>query len=85
MERETEPKAAAKCAERIEELNAARDYAAEHGLVPSETAGNASRSADAARWQYEPRGRQNGSQRAAQGSSAARQRDNERRQEGRSR
>lgn len=85
MERETEPKAAAKCAERIEELNAARDYAAEHGLVPRETARNAARSGDAGRWQYEPRSRQNGSQRVAQGSSAARQRDNERRREGRSR
>ena len=85
MDREAEPRAASKCAERIEELKSAMEYATERGLIPERTAGNAIRNGGAERWQYEPRNRQNGSQRAAQSASAARQRDRERQQGGRSR
>lgn len=85
MDREAEPRAASKCAERIEELESAMEYATERGLVPERTARNAIRNGGAERWQCEPMSRQNGTQRAAQSASAARQRDRERQQGGRSR
>ena len=85
MDREAESRAASKCAERIEELKSAMEYATERGLIPERTARNAIRNGGAERWQYEPRNRKNGSQRAAQSASAARQRDRERQQGGRSR
>ena len=61
------------------------EYATERGLIPERTARNAIRNGGAERWQYEPRSRQNGSQRAVQSASAARQRERERQQGGRSR
>ena len=85
MDREEEPRAASKCAERIEGLESAMEYATERGLIPERTARNAIRNGGAERWQYEPRSRQNGSQRAVQSASAARQRERERQQGGRSR
>ena len=84
MEREPEAKAAAKCAERIQELVEAREYASRHSLVPEEPA-RRHQNPSSDRWQYESQRSGNRSQRAAQSAPAPRERDKERQQGGRSR
>ena len=85
MEREPGGRAAAKCFERISELEAARNYAAQRGIMPEEKPKSASGKPASNQWQYEPRGSRNRPRKAAQGSGAARQQQRERNQEGRSR
>ena len=85
MEREPEPKAAAKCAERIQELAEAREYASRHSLVPDEEPARKHQSTGSDRWQYEPHRSGNRTQGAARGSSAARRNSRDRQQEGRNR
>ena len=85
MEREPEPKAAAKCAERIQELAEAREYASRHSLVPDEVPARRHQSTGSDRWQYEPQRSGNRAQGAARGSSAARRDSRDRQQEGRNR
>lgn len=85
MERETGSKAAAKCAERIQELAEAREYASRHSLVPDEVLARRYQSTGSDRWQYEPQRSGNRAQGAARGSSAARRGSRGRQQEGRNR
>ena len=85
MEREPEPKAAAKCAERIQELAEAREYASRHSLVPDEEPARKHQSTGSDRWRYEPHRSGNRTQGAARGSSAARRDSRDRQQEGRNR
>lgn len=85
MEREPESKAAAKCAERIQELAEAREYASRHSLVPDEVPARRHQSTGSDRWQYEPQRSGNRTQRTAQSAPAPRERDKERQQGGRSR
>lgn len=85
MEREPESKAAAKCAERIQELAEAREYASRHSLVPDEEPARKHQSTGSDRWQYEPHRSGNRLQGAARGSSAARRDSRDRQQEGRNR
>ena len=85
MEREAGSKAAAKCAERIQELAEAREYASRHSLVPDEVPARRRQSPVSDRWQYEPQRSGSGTQGAARGSSAARRDSRDRQQEGRNR
>ena len=85
MEREPESKAAAKCAERIQELAEAREYASRHFLVPDEVPARRHQSTGSDRWQYEPQRSGNRTQGAARGSSAAMRNSRDRQQEGRNR
>lgn len=85
MEREPESKAAAKCAERIQELAEAREYASRHSLVPDEVPARRRQSLGSDRWQYEPQRSGSRTQGAARGSSAARRDSRDRQQEGRNR
>lgn len=85
MEREPEGRSAEKCAERIDELRAAREYASRHVLVPAERPLELPRTRSADRWQYEPQGGGSGHQRDSHSPSAARQRSRERQKEGRGR
>ena len=85
MEREAGSKAAAKCAERIQELAEAREYASRHSLVPDEVPARRHQSAGSDRWRYEPQRSGNRPQGAARGSSAARRNGRDRQQEGRNR
>ena len=85
MEREAGSKAAAKCAERIQELAEAREYASRHSLVPDGEPARRRQSTDSDRWQYEPQRSGSGTQGAARGSSAARRDSRDRQQEGRNR
>ena len=85
MEREPGSKAAAKCAERIQELAEAREYASSHSLVPDEEPARRHQSTESDRWQYEPQRNGNRTQGAARGSSAARRSSRDRQQEGRNR
>lgn len=85
MEREPESKAAAKCAERIQELAEAREYASRHSLVPDEVPARRHQSTGSYRWQYEPQRSGNRTQGAARGSSAAMRNSRDRQQEGRNR
>lgn len=85
MEREPESKAAAKCAERIQELAEAREYASRHSLVPDEVPARRHQSTGSDRWQYEPQRSGNRTQGAARGSSAAMRNSRDRQQEGRNR
>ena len=85
MERETGSKAAAKCAERIQELAEAREYASRHSLVPDEVPARRRQGPGSDRWQYEPQRRGSRAQGVARGSSAARRDSRDRQQEGRNR
>ena len=85
MEREPESKAAAKCAERIQELAEAREYASRHSLVPDEVPARRHQSTGSDRWRYEPQRSGSRTQGAARGSSAARRDSRDRQQEGRNR
>ena len=85
MEREAGSKAAAKCAERIQELAEAREYASRHSLVPDGEPARRRQSTDSDRWRYEPQRSGSGTQGAARGSSAARRDSRDRQQEGRNR
>lgn len=85
MEKEAGSKAAAKCAERIQELAEAREYASRHSLVPDEVPARRRQSTVSDRWQYEPQRSGSGTQGAARGSSAARRDSRDRQQEGRNR
>ena len=85
MEREPESKAAAKCAERIQELAEAREYASRHSLVPDEEPARRCQSPGSDRWRYEPQRSGSRTQGAARGSSAARRDSRDRQQEGRNR
>ena len=85
MEREAGSKAAAKCAERIQELAEAREYASRHSLVPDEVPARRHQSTGSDRWRYEPQRSGNRPQGAARGSSAARRNGRDRQQEGRNR
>lgn len=85
MEREPESKAAAKCAERIQELAEAREYASRHSLVPDEVPARRHESPGSDRWRYEPQRNGNRTQGAARGGSAARRDSRDRQQEGRNR
>ena len=85
MEREPESKAAAKCAERIQQLAEVREYALRHSLVPDEEPARKHQSTGSDRWQYEPQRSGNRTQGAARGSSAARRDSRDRQQEGRNR
>lgn len=85
MEREPESKAAAKCAERIQELAEAREYASRHSLVPDEVPARRHQSPGPDRWQYERQYSGSRTQGAARGSSAARRGGRDRQQEGRNR
>ena len=85
MEKEAGSKAAAKCAERIQELAEAREYASRHSLVPDEVPARRHQSTGSDRWQYEPQRSGNGTQGAARGSSAAMRDSRDRQQEGRNR
>ena len=85
MEKEAGSKAAAKCAERIQELAEAREYASRHSLVPDEVPARRRQSPGSDRWQYEPQRSGNRAQGAARGSSAARRSSKDRQQEGRNR
>lgn len=85
MEREPESKAAAKCAERIQELAEAREYASRHSLVPDEVPARRCQSTGSDRWRYEPQRSGSRTQGAARGSSAARRDSRDRQWEGRNR
>ena len=85
MEREPESKAAAKCAERIQELAEAREYASSHSLVPDEVPARRHQSTDSDRWQHQPQRGGNKTQGVSRGSSAARRDSRDRHQEGRNR
>lgn len=85
MEKEAGSKAAAKCAERIQELAEAREYASRHSLVPDEVPARRRQGPGSDRWQYEPQRSGNRLQGAARGSSAARRGSRDRQQEGRNR
>lgn len=85
MERETGSKAAAKCAERIQELAEAREYASRHSLVPDEVPAKRRQGPGSDRWQYEPQRSGSRAQGVARGSSAARRDSRDRQQEGRNR
>lgn len=85
MEKEAGSKAAAKCAERIQELAEAREYASRHSLVPDEVPARRRQSSVSDRWQYEPQRSGSRAQGAAWGSSAARRDSRDRQQEGRNR
>lgn len=85
MERETGFKAAAKCAERIQELAEAREYASRHSLVPDEVPARRRQGAGSDRWQYEPQRSGSRLQGAARDSFAARRDSRDRQQEGRNR
>lgn len=85
MEREPQSKAAAKCAERIQELAEAREYASRHSLVPDEATARRCQSTGSDRWRYEPQRSGSRAQGAARGSSAARRDSRDRQQEGRNR
>ena len=85
MEREPEPKVAAKCAERIQELAEAREYATRHSLVPDEVPARRHHRTGTDRWRYEPQRSGSRTQGAARGSSAARRDSRDRQQEGRNR
>lgn len=85
MEREAGSKAAAKCAERIQELVEAKEYASRHSLVPDEVPARRHQNTGSNRWQYEPQRSGSRTQGAARGSSAARLNSRERQQEGRNR
>lgn len=85
MEKEAGSKAAAKCAERIQELAEAREYASRHSLVPDEVPARRRQGPGSDRWQYEPQRSGNRLQGAARGSSAARRDSRDRQQEGRNR
>ena len=85
MEREPEAKAAEKCAERIQELAEAMEYASRHSLVPDEEPARRHQNPSSDRWQYESQRSGNRSQRSAQSAPAPRERDKERQQGGRSR
>lgn len=85
MEREPESKAAAKCAERIQELAEAREYASRHSLVPDEVPARRHQSIGSDRWRDEPQRSGSRTQGAARGSSAARRDSRDRQQEGRNR
>lgn len=85
MEKETGSKAAAKCAERIQELAEAREYVSRHSLVPDEVPARRRQGAGSGRWQYEPQRSGNRLQGAARDSSAARRDSRDRQQEGRNR
>ena len=85
MERETGSKAAAKYAERIQELAEAREYASRHSLVPDEVPARRCQSTGSDRWRYEPQRSGSRTQGAARGSSAARRDSRDRQQEGRNR
>lgn len=85
MEREPESKAAAKCAERIQELAEAREYASRHSLVPDEVPARRCQSTGSGRWRYEPQRSGNRTQGAARGSSAAMRDSRDRQREGRNR
>lgn len=85
MERETGSKAAAKCAERIQELAEAREYASRHSLVPDEVPARRRQGPGSDRWQYEPQRSGSRAQGVARGSSAARRDSRDRQQEGRNR
>ena len=84
MERELKAKTAAKCAERIQELAEAREYASRHSLVPEEPV-RRHQNPSSDRWQYESQRSGDRSQRSAQSAPAPRERDKERQQGGRSR
>ena len=85
MEREPESKAAAKCAERIQELAEAREYASRHSLIPDEVPARRHQSTGSDRWQHQPQRSGNRTQGAARSSSAARRSSRDRQQEGRNR
>ena len=85
MEREPESKAAAKCAERIQELAEAREYASRHSLIPDEVPARRHQSTGSDRWQHQPQRSGNRTQGAARSSSAARRNSRDRQQEGRNR
>ncbi len=86
IEREPGARSAERCAEQIEELAAARDYAIEHALTPVERPRSAQQGRSASRWQYEPKGDGNRQQKAMQGGGAAANRhQHDRNQEGRGR
>ena len=85
MEREPESKAAAKYAERIQELAEAREYASRHSLVPDEVPARRHQSTGSDHWRYEPQRGGSGTQGAARGSSAARRDSRDRQREGRNR
>ena len=85
MEKEAGSKAAAKCAERIQELVEAREYASRHSLVPDEEPARRRQSTGSDRWQYEPQRSGSRLQGTARGSSAARRDSRDRQQEGRNR
>ncbi len=68
MEKEAGSKAAAKCAERIQELAEAREYASRHSLVPDEVPARRRQSSVSDRWQYEPQRSGSRAQGAAWGS-----------------
>lgn len=85
MEREAGSKAAAKCAERIQELAEAREYASRHSLIPDEVPARRHQSTGSDRWQHQPQRSGNRTQGAARSSSAARRNSRDRQQEGRNR
>lgn len=85
MEREPGSKAAAKCAERIQELAEAREYASSHSLIPDEVPARRHQSTGTDRWQHQPQRSGNRTQGAARSSSAARRNSRDRQQEGRNR
>lgn len=85
MEKETGSKAAAKCAERIQELAEAREYASRHSLVSDEVPARRCQSTGSDRWRYEPQRSGSRTQGATRGSSAARRDSRDRQQEGRNR
>lgn len=85
MEREPEGRSAEKCAERIDELRAAREYASRHALVPAERPLDPLRTRSADRWQYEPQRGGNSHRRESHSPSTARRQNRERQQEGRGR
>ena len=85
MERETGSKAAAKCAERIQELAEAREYASSHSLIPDEVPARRHQSTGSDRWQHQPQRSGNRTQGAARSSSPARRNSRDRQQEGRNR
>ena len=86
LERDPSGRSAAHCAEQIEDLSNARDYAMEHSLTPAERPKGTQQGGSARRWQYEPKGSGSRQQGAMQGGSAAASRNQrDRSQEGRSR
>ena len=85
MDREPGGRVAKECAERIEELRNAREYASRHSLVPAQRTPVASQARNSDRWRHEFQSDGNRPQRGTQTPSAVKHQRQERQREGRRR